>query len=141
MVEAVLFLFALGAGCGAILGFASKIFYVYEDPRISKVEGLVAGANCGGCGFAGCSAAANAIVNQEAPPNACILIGPENVTEIAGVMGVEVSLAEPLKSYNNWMAETGPLDRFYYRLEFCRAYSHVSGKRDCRVEWQDLGIA
>ena len=86
VAKAVLFLFALGAGCGLILSFASKIFYVYEDPRIAKVEGLLAGANCGGCGFAGCSAAAGAIVDGDAPPNACILIGPENVSEIAGIM-------------------------------------------------------
>ena len=30
----------LGATCGAVLSAASKIFYVYEDPRIAEVEGL-----------------------------------------------------------------------------------------------------
>ena len=52
----------LGAGCGLILSVASKIFYVYEDPRIADVESAMAGANCGGCGYAGCSAAAVAVV-------------------------------------------------------------------------------
>ena len=41
----------LGATCEAVLSAASKIFYVYEDPRIAEVEGLTAGANCGGCGY------------------------------------------------------------------------------------------
>ncbi|MBW1893520.1 MAG: electron transporter RnfB, partial [Deltaproteobacteria bacterium] len=75
MTEAVFFMLALGAACGAILSIASKVFYVYEDPRISIVENLTAGANCGGCGYTGCAAAAEAIVNGEAPPNACIVAG------------------------------------------------------------------
>ena len=44
MFEAVLVMLALGGSCGLILGLASKIFYVYEDPRISEVESLLAGA-------------------------------------------------------------------------------------------------
>ena len=44
---------ALGAVCGSVLSVASKIFYVYEDPRIGIVEGYTASANCGGCGYAG----------------------------------------------------------------------------------------
>ena len=97
MVESILFTFGLGAVCGLILSFASKIFYVYEDPRIAKVENLLAGANCGGCGFAGCSAAAEAIVNEEAPANACILIGVENVSEIAIIMGSEAGTRRTVK--------------------------------------------
>ncbi len=141
MVEAVLFLFGLGAGCGVILSLASKIFYVYEDPRIEKVEGLLAGANCGGCGFAGCSAAAKAIVNEEAPPNACILIGPENVSEIAAIMGTEVGVAEPSKSYNHCDGGNRATNRFYYLgLNSCRALAAMyDGKRDCRVGCLGLG--
>jgi RnfABCDGE-type electron transport complex B subunit len=141
MVEAVLFLFALGSGCGLILSLASKIFYVYEDPRIEKVEGLLAGANCGGCGYAGCSAVANAIVSEKAPPNACILIGPENVAEIAGIMGTEAGIAEPLKSYNNCDGGNRATDRYYYLgLNSCRALASMyEGKRDCRVGCLGLG--
>ena len=54
---AVLALMGVGATCGAVLSLASKIFYVWEDPRIAEVEYFLAGANCGGCGYAGCSAA------------------------------------------------------------------------------------
>ena len=61
MVEGTIFMLALGAICGIVLGAASRIFYVWEDPRISQVEACFAGANCGGCGYAGCSAAAVAV--------------------------------------------------------------------------------
>lgn len=135
MVESILFTFGLGAVCGIILSFASKIFYVYEDPRIAKVENLLAGANCGGCGYAGCSAAAEAIVNEEAPPNACILVGPENVSEIAGIMGSEAGTAEPLKSYNTCDGGNRATDRFIYNgLNSCNAMTSLyGGKRDCTI--------
>ena len=48
MIEAVLFMLGLGCACGGLLSAASKIFYVYEDPRIALVEDCMAGANCGG---------------------------------------------------------------------------------------------
>ena len=89
MVESILFTFGLGAVCGLILSFASKIFYVYEDPRIAKVENLLAGANCGGCGFAGCSAAAVAVVAGNAPPSVCVVGGPESARMAAEVMGMK----------------------------------------------------
>jgi formate dehydrogenase beta subunit len=62
MIEGTIFMLGLGVLCGLILGAASRIFYVYEDPRISEVEACFAGANCGGCGYAGCAAAAVAVV-------------------------------------------------------------------------------
>lgn len=135
MVESILFLLVLGAVCGLLLSFASKIFYVYEDPRIGKVEGLVAGANCGGCGFAGCSAAAQAIVNDGAPANTCILIGKENISAIAEIMGTEVGIAESLKSYNNCDGGNRATDRYLYSgLNTCSAVTSLyGGKRDCSV--------
>ena len=45
-----------------ILYAASKRFAVYEDPRIAQVSELLPGANCGGCGFAGCGGMADALV-------------------------------------------------------------------------------
>ena len=38
MIEAILVMFGIGAACGLTLSVASKIFYVYEDPRIAQVE-------------------------------------------------------------------------------------------------------
>ncbi len=135
MIEAILFTLGLGATCGIILSFASKIFYVYEDPRIAQVENFLAGANCGGCGFAGCSAAADSIVNGNAPPNACILIGPENVSAIAGIMGAEAGTAEPLKSVNTCAGGNRAADRFHYLgVESCKALSALyGGKRECNI--------
>jgi Na+-translocating ferredoxin:NAD+ oxidoreductase RNF subunit RnfB len=46
MLEGVIFMLGLGFVCAVILTAASRIFYVYEDPRIAEVEACFAGANC-----------------------------------------------------------------------------------------------
>ena len=80
MIEATFFMLGLGAFCGFVLSAASRIFYVYEDPRIELVGECFAGANCGGCGYAGCYSAAVAVVNGKAPTNVCVVAGPDSST-------------------------------------------------------------
>ncbi|HMA87006.1 MAG TPA: RnfABCDGE type electron transport complex subunit B [Desulfosalsimonadaceae bacterium] len=135
MLESVLFTLGLGLIIGLALSFASRIFYVYEDPRIGKVENLLAGANCGGCGYTGCSAAADAIVKGEAPPTACMLTSSENIAEIAAIMGLEAGSAEPLKSFNDCDGGGRATDRFHYDgLNRCKAAAAMyGGKRDCTI--------
>ena len=141
MIEAVLLMLGIGITCGSVLGIASKIFYVYEDPRIAEVESCLAGANCGGCGYAGCSAAAVAVVNGEAPPNVCIISNPEDAAKVAGVMGMEIGAAEPLCSYNECKGGDRAENRFYYMgVHSCRSLSvFFGGSRLCRIGCLGLG--
>ncbi len=135
MVEGTIFMLALGAVCGIVLGAASRIFYVWEDPRIAQVESCFAGANCGGCGYAGCSAAAVAVVAGKAHPSVCIVGGPESAQSTAEVMGMEVGLAEPLKSYNTCTGGYRAENKYLYAgVKSCRAQAAVfGGQRDCSV--------
>ena len=48
---------------GAVLR-GDKFMAVYEDPRIAQITECLAGANCGGCGYAGCADYAKAIVEN-----------------------------------------------------------------------------
>ena len=59
---AVIVLGAIGLIAAIVLFAASKKFAVYEDPRIAQVGELLPGANCGGCGYPGCSGMADALV-------------------------------------------------------------------------------
>ena len=52
---AVLVLGAIALIAALVLFGVSKKFAVEEDPRLGQVGELLPGANCGGCGFAGCS--------------------------------------------------------------------------------------
>ena len=56
IVLAIVVLVVLGLAGGVILVLASKFMAVYEDPRIAQITECLAGANCGGCGYAGCAA-------------------------------------------------------------------------------------
>ena len=60
MTIAIILMGGLGLVVGIGLALASKIFYVYVDPKIVSVEDVLPGANCGGCGLPGCSANAEA---------------------------------------------------------------------------------
>jgi NADPH-dependent glutamate synthase beta subunit-like oxidoreductase len=135
MIEAVLFMLGLGFACSSLLSVASKVFYVYEDPRIAEVEGVLAGANCGGCGYAGCSAAAGAIVAGKAPPSACIVGGTESAVNVARIMGLDPGTAEPKKSLNECNGGDRAEEKFIYDgIAGCRAMSiYYGGKRLCRV--------
>ncbi|MGK7311340.1 MAG: (Fe-S)-binding protein, partial [Candidatus Longimicrobiales bacterium M2_2A_002] len=46
----------VGLTFGTLIALANKKLRVYEDPRISEVEDILPGANCGACGYAGCRA-------------------------------------------------------------------------------------
>ena len=58
---AVLVLGAIALIAALVLFGVSKKFAVEEDPRLGQVGEILPGANCGGCGFAGCSGMAAAL--------------------------------------------------------------------------------
>ena len=61
IVIAIAILGGLGLVFGLVLAAASKIFYVESDPRLDQLNECLPGANCGGCGYAGCGAYAEAV--------------------------------------------------------------------------------
>ena len=61
----ILTLCVLGVLAAVILYFVAQKFKVEEDPRIDEVEKMLPGANCGGCGFAGCRGMADALVKRD----------------------------------------------------------------------------
>ena len=95
----ILLAMAVSLGIAAILGFglalADKFLKVEEDPRIEKVTSMLPGANCGGCGFAGCDAFAEAIVSGDAPVNGCVAGGAATADAIAKVLGVDAGSTTP----------------------------------------------
>lgn len=93
---------AIFAGLGILLGIllavASKIFTVKTDPRIEQITEQLPGANCGGCGFSGCAALAEAIVKGTAPANTCRSCSQKGIEEIGKILGVAVEAAEPMEA-------------------------------------------
>lgn len=72
ILYAVLVLGIMGAVFGAVLAIASKVFAVKTDERLPKLVEALPGANCGGCGFAGCQAYAQAVLEGRAEIGLCV---------------------------------------------------------------------
>ncbi len=89
IVYAILVLGIMGGLFGLVLAVASKVFYVQKDERLEPVTEALPGANCGGCGYSGCAAYAQAIVEGTAPLGLCAAGGKESADAIAAIMGME----------------------------------------------------
>ena len=74
---------------GLFLGFSGNAFKVEVDEREEAICGVLPGNNCGGCGYAGCSGLAAAIVKGEAPVNQCPVGGAPVAAQIGEIMGVK----------------------------------------------------
>lgn len=85
----------MGLLAGVLLTAASIFFAVETDPRKEQITEALPGANCGGCGFAGCADYADAIVQGKAAPNLCKPGGAETAVKIGEVLGTAVTPAEP----------------------------------------------
>ncbi|MDR3132471.1 MAG: RnfABCDGE type electron transport complex subunit B [Prevotellaceae bacterium] len=97
IILTVVTLTALGAILAAALYMVAQRFRTEEDPRIDEVAALLPGANCGGCGFAGCRALAEAVVKSETMDNLyCPVGGSEVMQQVAACVGRTVEAREPM---------------------------------------------
>ena len=87
MVFAIVVMLALGIILGLGLGVADKFLKVEADPRVEKVSGLLPNYNCGGCGYAGCSALAEAMVDGTVTNFACKPCKADKKQEIIEYLG------------------------------------------------------
>ena len=98
MMSGILIAVAVVAGIGLIaavvLAVADRYLSVKEDPRIGMVTAALPGANCGGCGFAGCDGYARALVAGTAPNGACPAGGDAAAAAIAAILGIEAAATE-----------------------------------------------
>ena len=79
---------AIGGFFGLMLGIAAKFWKVDKDERVDRILGHLPGANCGGCGFSGCGAFAEAVVKGEASCDGCKVCNEEAHDKIHEIMGV-----------------------------------------------------
>ncbi len=91
-LSAVLAMAGLGMVLSIVLGVAAKVFYVFVDPRIESILDILPGANCGGCGYAGCSDYAEAIVVHNVSPNLCVAAGADVTEGVCSIIGKSAEL-------------------------------------------------
>ncbi len=88
MLTAIIALAALALVAAFGLAIAARVFAVETDPRIELVEEALPGANCGACGFPGCSGLAKAIVEGKANVSDCPVGGEATALAVAKIMGI-----------------------------------------------------
>jgi Na+-translocating ferredoxin:NAD+ oxidoreductase RNF subunit RnfB len=97
IIFTVVVLSSLGVMLAVILYFVAQKFKVFEDPRIDEVVEILPGANCGGCGYAGCRAFAETLVKNDDISDLLCPVGGNNVmNKAAEHLGKIAATKDPL---------------------------------------------
>lgn len=140
LVAALLALGGLTLLLAIMLVVANQKLYVYEDPRIDTVEGMLPHANCGACGYPGCRPFAEALVQGKVLPGKCTVSSAEGREAIVDFLGVSASAGE--KRVARLACAGGDnvaRKRAHYEgIASCRAAALVSGG-DKGCSWGCLG--
>ena len=135
VILTVVILTVLGLLLALILFWVAKKFKVEEDPRIDEVEKVMPGANCGGCGFAGCRAFADAaVIAGNLDHQFCPVGGNETMKKVASILGIEVAEKAPQVAVVrcNGTCENRPRVNVYDGVQSCKVKSALySGDTLC----------
>lgn len=92
MFASIVVLTAMGLIMGFLLGLAARLFHIETDPMVEEITTLMPGTQCGQCGFAGCTPAAEAIARGDAEVSCCPPGGKQLAETLAEKLGVTVNL-------------------------------------------------
>ncbi|MBR0374543.1 MAG: RnfABCDGE type electron transport complex subunit B [Mogibacterium sp.] len=132
-----------GLVASILLVVASKVFAVPVDQRVSEVRDVLPGANCGGCGFAGCDDYASSVVNDESVScSACTVGGAACAAKIAEILGRDAGSADPMAAQVlcNGTDEASRKILEWQGMQSCKgAKTFFSGMSACRYGCMGLG--
>ena len=123
ILSAMIVLGGLGLIFGIGLAISSQIFMVHRDQRVTRIEAILPGANCGACGAPGCMGFAEGVVLGNYPVNGCTAGGAAVAEKVAEIMGTE---AGEVVSRVAVVQCQGDRDHAVNRASY-------SGIRDCRA--------
>jgi Na+-translocating ferredoxin:NAD+ oxidoreductase RNF subunit RnfB len=124
-------------GIGFILAIGLSIamvkLRVEKDPRAEKILGALPGANCGGCGFAGCGAFAQAVADGKAPVSGCLVGGADCAKAIAEIMGIafEVQVKTRPVIHCTAFQHQRKGKKTYHGIQGCKEANLVTGVQGC----------
>lgn len=127
---AIVSLGSIGALGALILYFTSKRFYVHEDVRIGEVQDMLPAANCGGCGYPGCSGFAKACVETDSLDGLfCPVGGSELMDKVGLYLGKSVEKSNPKIAVVrcNGDCENRPRTTLYNGASTCAIVSSLYG--------------
>jgi len=139
MTDTIIWTIAILSGLGLILAlilyWIASRFKVEEDPRIDEVEKAMPGANCGGCGYAGCRAFADSAVRASNLDNHfCPVGGNATMKKVAAILGYEIEEKAPQVAVVrcNGSCDNRPQINLYDGAASCRVKAALySGDTGC----------
>ncbi len=139
---AVVVVGGVGLVIGLLLGVAGNKFAVETDERVTQVREYLAGSNCGGCGYAGCDACAEAMVAGKAAPNACAPAGVAGAKAIGEILGVAVEEGARKVAF---VRCAGTCDKTvmkseYYGIQDCQKASMMPGTTAKACSYGCMGL-
>lgn len=129
-IIAITTLGGMGLIFAAGLAIADKKLRVEDNPLIGQIVDVLPGANCGGCGRAGCYDFATNVVEGTAPVNGCPVGGSDTAKLVASIMGVEAGNTVkmiPRILCHGGNSEAAKKMTSYYGPISCSAMDLVSG--------------
>ena len=142
IIAAILVISILGLLLGLGLAIADKKLAVEKDAKLVKMEGIMPGANCGGCGYAGCAAYAAAVTSGEAEIGLCSPGGNALAAKMGEIMGVSVESKERMVAvvHCNGNSEVTKEAFKYKGIQDCAAaYIVQAGPNACKEGCIHLG--
>jgi len=142
LILAAVILALLAVGMGWVLGWANRVFHVEVDPKVEAIQAALPGANCGGCGYVGCGAYAEAVASGEEPEvDLCGPGGTACAQKIAEIIGVQITETWPYKAVVHCAAHWDDrLEKMDYTGEMtCAAANLVAGYQGCTYGCLGLG--
>lgn len=132
----------VGIILGFFLGVSGEKFKVEVDDREEAILEVLPGNNCGGCGYAGCSALAAAIVKGEAGCNQCPVGGAPVAKLVSGIMGEDTSDVVKKVAFVKCSGDLSKAkqDYIYNGVMDCRAMQYVPNHGPWSCESSCLGF-
>ncbi len=138
ILTAVMVLGGIALIAAVILYVCSKKFAVKEDSRVGQVTEVLPGANCGGCGYPGCSGMADALVKAADKGSleglSCPVGGADVMSKVADLLGMAVANSDPMVAVVrcNGTCEHRPKVAVYDGLRTCAAMNATgAGETAC----------
>lgn len=131
----------IGLVIGLILSIASILMAVPTDETVEAITEALPGANCGACGYSGCSGYAQALAKGEAKLGACSPGGEECAKAVAEILGMEAGAVDRKVALVHCMGSCDNTDTKaqYQGISSCAAAIAAGGSGSCSFGCIGLG--
>lgn len=140
---AVIVVAVIGLVLGLLLAIASVVMAVPVDEKAAAIEEVLPGANCGACGFSGCSGYADALANGKTKETSlCAPGGAEVAAEVASLLGVAAGDVKPQSAvvHCNGTPDNCETTYEYAGVKTCKAAKMLyGGPKACKFACLGLG--